>query len=702
MEENWGQWFPMGYVVRDMQIIIEDCDNDRPELIVPDDLCVVAGTNIDEIIEGIDINQDSVKIEAYSQLFFIGGNKASYTPNNGTLQSTTPPNTASVRFLWQTDCNHVRDQPYQVVFKITDAPPNGPKLVSFKTWNIQVIAPEPTWTNASLDFATKSVTLEWDPYPCGNAESLQIWRRVDSYNYVPGFCDTGMPDFLGYELIDEVNPFATSYVDNNNGLGLNVAAKYCYRLVAVFSLPSGGESIMSQEICLDPVIADAPVITHVTVEVTDAVNGEIIISWKPPFDINTTDFGVDYRYEIQRGEGLLASSYVTVGTTADTTFTDTGLNTENKSYNYRIVLYSNDALVVQPTVPIDTSAVASSVWLQSNAFTDEIVLFWIANVPWSNNSQDYPWHYIYRGFEGDGEQNLVLIDSVNVNVLGNTYTDRGQWNGTPMDETKVYCYYVVTQGTYGNPKVEEPLLNKSQMMCTQPNDEVPPCTPELMADIRDCDDFILNESCDFSDFNNLIYWNPFPDSACQDDIIEYEIYIANTTQSDFQYYTSTVDTFFVDANLPSFARCYKVRAIDRSGNLGEFSNRVCFDNCPFYELPNVFTPENGDGCNDYFSAYSDRIVIGENGQTVCGEVDLTKCARFVISVQFKVYNRWGRKVYDYTSGGDHSIYIDWDGRGNNGKELSPGTYYYLAEVLFDVVNPSESVKEYKGWVQILR
>jgi hypothetical protein len=61
-----GQWVQLGYVRRDMQILVDDCDNERPDLILPPDTCVVAGTILDETIFGIDPDNDDVKIEAYS------------------------------------------------------------------------------------------------------------------------------------------------------------------------------------------------------------------------------------------------------------------------------------------------------------------------------------------------------------------------------------------------------------------------------------------------------------------------------------------------------------------------------------------------------------------------------------------------------------------------------------------------------------
>jgi hypothetical protein len=178
---------------------------------------------------------------------------------------------------------------------------------------------------------------------------------------------------------------------------------------------------------------------------------------------------------------------------------------------------------------------------------------------------------------------------------------------------------------------------------------------------------------------------------------------------DFQLYAQNVlDTFFIDVNLPSFARCYKVSAVDRSGNESALSDSFCFDNCPYYELPNVFTP-NGDNCNEKFSAYSNRYAIDEHGNDGCGPVsaeDLAdrkrKCARFVDHVDLTVYNRWGKAVYTYSSGGERTIYIDWDGVDDSGKEVVAGVYYYIALVTFDSVDPGQQHKTIKGWVQVVR
>jgi hypothetical protein len=164
------------------------------------------------------------------------------------------------------------------------------------------------------------------------------------------------------------------------------------------------------------------------------------------------------------------------------------------------------------------------------------------------------------------------------------------------------------------------------------------------------------------------------------------------------------DTTFTHRNLLSFAWCYKISAVDRSGNESEPSEAICFDNCPYYELPNIFTPNN-DGCNDKFSAYSEREVSGEEGG--CGAVPVEskrKCARFVNDVNFKVFNRWGKEVYSYfgSVSSENTIYIDWDGRASDGSDLAAGIYYYVAEVTFLSVDPAKQNQSIKGWVHMVK
>jgi hypothetical protein len=127
---------------------------------------------------------------------------------------------------------------------------------------------------------------------------------------------------------------------------------------------------------------------------------------------------------------------------------------------------------------------------------------------------------------------------------------------------------------------------------------------------------------------------------------------------------------------------------------------ACGDNCTFFELPNVFTP-NGDGCNDTFSAYYQEKNDGE--EAPCQVLALQLCPRFVNRIYFKVFNRWGQKVYFNSYEGDtQTITINWNGKTNDGVELASSVYYYTADIEFDTTDPSKKNKRINGWVQLIR
>lgn len=706
-----GVWVPLGYVTRDMQIIVEDCENKRPELTVPADICVDAGTIVNQKIFGTDPDHDSVKLEAYSEVFATTfPSPATFVPDPPVFQPTSATVDAVATFNWQTICDHVKEQPYQIVFKITDDPPagKGSRLVQFKTWNIKVVGPAPIWVSVQVNLGQRQATLKWEKYNCGNAEKIQIWRRIDSNPFTPPQCVTGMPDFLGYTMIKEVSVNETTYVDSNGGKGLAQGASYCYRLLAKFKLPEGGESYVSLEQCIPPILADAPVVTNVTIDKTSQSDGQITVMWYPPFDADTVQFPKPYQYEVYRAEGFTGTINIAPafpGMRPETTWVDAGLNTQETVFNYRVIAYDKNG------VRIDTSSSASSVRLELKPQLKQIELNWNAEVPWSNNTVQNPYHLIFRGPANSTESDLVLIDQVNVNERFFNYIDSGQYQSTPLKETDTYCYRVLTRGGYGNPKIVEPLLNYSEIICAQPNDSTAPCSPKLTIKGLDCADYLQTSSCKANTFSNTLYWNRPTEALCRADTRSYNIYVATKVGGNFELYAQNVrDTFFIDANLPSFARCYKISGVDRSGNESDLSNEFCFDNCPVYELPDVFTP-NGDNCNEVFSAFNDQYAVDENGNDACGTVNLTErrrlCARFVDKVDFTVYNRWGKPVFTFQGreqefNSKHSIYINWDGKDDAGSPVASGVYFYIARVTFDVVDPAQQNKDIKGWVQVIR
>jgi len=681
-----GEWFNLGYVTRDMQVNVTECNNDPPEIVPPPDTCVVAGDLLQEEIIATDPDNDPIILSSFGSVYEFNSSPASYSPYPDVVQ----PAPAKLNFSWQTDCSHVREREYQVRFKAVDQPDvsqgRGPKLADFATWFIRVVGPPPEGLISEQGKGNK-VNLSWESYSCQNATQMQVWRRVDSYEFEPNHCELGMPAYAGYELINTLDIDQKNYIDDN----LEYGATYCYRLVAVFQDPAGGESIVSEETCVEIEEYEGDfgsLITNVSVTNTDASDGEIFIKWTSPFDIDPSKYPPPYRYELYRGEDFTSSQMTLIsgGQITDTTFTDRGLNTTSIPYNYKIVVYDND------NDAIDTTGAASSVRLYPSPITGALELSWDAVVPWSNISQSYPMHLIYRdNLDPDDPKKLVLLDQVNVSQNGFLYLDEG------LIDTQEYCYYVTTKGTYGNEKIMEPLLNDSQIACAQPNDTISPCPPlefiivNLNIDSV-CSDFLNDKQCNFNDFFNELNWEVNTDPECDEDVRSYNIYFSETGDEDtFELIDNVINTYYFHEGLPSFKGCYKISAVDRSGNESELTEAICNDNCPFYELPNVFTP-NEDGVNDTFQAFN---TFDETEQT-------NKCPRFVKSVDFYVYDRNGKEVYNNLDEVEKSILIKWDGRNSRGKAMPSGVYYYLAEVTFDVLNKDLQKVEYKGWVQLLK
>jgi gliding motility-associated-like protein len=101
------------------------------------------------------------------------------------------------------------------------------------------------------------------------------------------------------------------------------------------------------------------------------------------------------------------------------------------------------------------------------------------------------------------------------------------------------------------------------------------------------------------------------------------------------------------------------------------------DNCPLYDLPNTFTP-NDDGKNDFFTPFPNY--------------------RFIAKVDFQLFNRWGNKVFSTTDAA-----IKWDGKNESGVDLAEGVYYYVCKVFEKRVEGIVEQQEVrKGYIELIR
>ncbi|GAB4133195.1 MAG: hypothetical protein Fur0041_05220 [Bacteroidia bacterium] len=636
-------------ILRDMSIdVIDQCNNENPDIPDLPDLCVDAGqqVNFNFIVTDPDAG-DLVRLEGFGGPF-SSTPAATLTPSNTQL---SPP--ISANFVWNTTCENVRLQPWVVTFKATDNDPQV-ALTDIESVKITVVSPGPQ--SLTVDPQGSSMNLHWSQNPCNPTNNFvkgyKIYRRQGPSGWTPAQCETGVPAYTGFVLIGVNNGglFDTTFVDNNGGAGLIPGVDYCYRVHAYFL--DGAESYASPENC-QKLKRDVPVITNVDV-VSTGGNDTIQVKW-----INALANGIDFDtlqhpgpwvLTLERSTGFAFSNTVTIATITSsvyaqlaTSYTDTGLNTAGTPYTYRINFFAQNG-----NENLGASQTASSVYLTTSPADNRVHLSWQSFTPWTN--------YEYAIFRYNPV--TTVWDSIGLSIT-NTYTDSNLVNGSE------YCYYINAHGSYYNASLPSLLQNRSQRACETPVDLTPPCPPQL----------IVNTDC-YIGTNQLVWTNPMNMNCGTDDVVSYHIWYTETEGGTMQLFATinvASDTTITYNNLFSVAGCYAVTALDTNGNESPYSNIVCVDNCPYYELPNVFTP-NGDNTNDFFIPFP---------------------YRYIESVDLKIYDRWGVLVFETTDPA-----VRWNGHDmRSGKLCTDGVYYYTCtvnEIRLQGIVP----RELKGFVHL--
>ena len=675
---SYRNGFPLDSMIRDMQILIKDCNNTPPIVESPyDEICVIAGDvvtfNVVATAPLTDTDQN-VKLVAEGGPFEQGAESATFLPNDTLFY----PDPFIRTFRWQTTCNHIEKQYYTVVFRAEDdyfSAESG--LATLKPVRIKVVGPPPEDIQATS--SSGSITVSWEkPYVCEDADDFyfrgfSVWRRLNSNDFDIDECEPGL-EGRGYEKVNIglTNEMADGrYVFTD--FDVESGRTYCYRVLGQFahSSPSGNfpynpvDGLPSGEVCIQ-LARDVPLMTKVDVINTSTTNGTIDVCWaKPnPIDLDTIMHPGPYRYEVLRADGMtndevdfapIGVEFIsqTFGEMVDTCFTDTGLNTNDQAYSYLLNFYSGADLV-------GSSNAASSVFLTISPTDNLLNLSWSAEVPWTNSK-----YVVFRQNDASG-----LFEALDTTLVPN-YQDDDLLNG------KEYCYKIESLGTYGIEGIVDPLINHSQEVCGVPIDNVAPCPPSLEV-VNICNEGF---SCNNVDelFNTLIWTNPIFTCEETDDVVGYNIYYASSVGGDFTQVTSIDDatlTTYDHAPPIGLAGCYYVTAVDTFMNESLPSLEVCVDNCPYYELPNTFTP-NGDQQNDVFKPFP-----------YC----------FVESVDFIVYNQWGVQVFETTDPN-----LNWDGKDAKGKDLTNGVYYYTCVVYEQRVEGVVAREELlKGFIELLR
>lgn len=675
-------------MIRDMQILVVDCDNLPPEIETIEEVCVIAGETLSfDVVATAPTSESTQQVDL---LAFGAPLEAAFSPATFSVPTGYQPQPLTGTFTWETKCEHIADQFYTVVFRAADdfpitSPTGGENvyLSTLKTVRIKVVGPPPL--DLQAEAGSGQVDLSWAlPYACDDVmdnyfQGFQVWRKEGSNALPVDLCDPGL-EGKGYTLLT-LSPIMD--VMNNRYNYLDEAVErgktYCYRVEARFAKLSAANQpfnwvsgLPSDSICVQ-LSRDIPLITNVTVLSTDNNNGEIQVRWAKPnaVDLDTIINPGPYIYELYSAVGVTpadADFQLIPGATFtspsfaganDTIYDDSGLNTSDLPYSYKIAFYANSE-----TAPIGFTQPASSVFLNI-ASTDNINnLFWDFDVPWSNSM-----YTIYK------ENATGIFDSIGVSFEP-MYSDQGLING------KEYCYQVKSIGSYGIAGVTSPLINFSQEACGIPLDTIPPCPPELEV-TNICDNLGSTGAvnCESEDnlLNSLSWTNPIEICEETDDVVSYNIYYAQVEGADFQLIeTITLSSITDYEHFPDFgiAGCYAVTAVDTFFNESAFSNIICKDNCPIYNLPNVFTP-NDDGDNDLY-------------------IPFPYC--FVDRIEMQIYNRWGNLVFE-TNDPD----ILWDGKNLKGKDVAEGVYFYTCRVFEQRVSGIVPRLEIlQGSIQIIR
>lgn len=681
---SWRNGEPIDTTVRDMQILVFDCNNHAPTIETEDRICVIAGDVVEFKVTANDIDPgDKVKLSALGSPFIMAVSPADsveiWRPE-GNPSADYEAKPVVKTFRWQTACEHISDLDYTVVFKAEDDfflqnVPGSTGLATLKAVRIKVVGPPPL--DVQTQPASDHIDVSWEkPYKCEDSKdidfvSFSVWRRDGSNPFPIDTCDPGLggKGYMRIAYTKDVVSGRYQYTDTEVERGRT----YCYRVLARFAKRSSAgqyynfvEGLASDEVCVQ-LSRDVPLLTNVSVLKTDLASGQIEVKWTKPLadDLDTLLNTGPYRYELLRSNGITSSGFAPIASFTSPTYWQlnqnqyldqaAGLNTQGSPYSYQLAFY-----VKGETEPLGFAAYASSIFLQIAPTDNANELSWQFDVPWVNVQ-----YTVFRKTPLTAQWDSLTT------VQAPFYKDGGLVNG------REYCYYVKAYGSYGIDGVPSPLVNLSQEACAVPQDNVAPCPPNLT--VRNiCSD---NEICQKGeDLNNRLAWNN-PVNRCEetDDVVAYNVYFSPVEGGEFALVATiddSGDTTFLHEPERGIAGCYAVTALDTFANESDFSPIICVDNCPNYSLPNAFTP-NGDGDNELFIPYP-----------FC----------FIEKVEMNIFNRWGELVFK-----TQDPNLNWNGENLKGKALAAGSYYYTCKVFEQrVTGTVESAGILSGYIDLIR
>ena len=637
---EWRNGYKIGSVIRDVQLTINNnCSNNPPNISPIEDTCIKAGSTLNINIQGTDQDSDFISLT-------IAGLSFNLTNSPSTFSSVATNGIANGILQWNTNCSHIQQSSYPILIELED---NGiPVLSDYEAFNIEVRPPPITGLIASS--VGNSIHLRWDKAICSNALGYNVYKKLGSINTFEECCQSPNLSSYGVSLVHQsLSNSDTTFIDFDS---LEIGKSYCYFVTGIYDFGQL-ESCPSDTAC-STLQKEVAILTNVSVVVTDSLQGIDSINWINPTELDTNQYQGPYHYKIANSNGNIIHEFLPKNFLyeLENSYSTLNTNTVDTNRNYRVGLHytylNSDSL-------IGYSTPATSVYLRTVPNDNQIELFWNEDVPWNNDM-----YYIFRSDSIDGNYNL--IDS----TIGSYFLDSGLTNRIQ------YCYFIKSVGEYLDSSIISPLINLSQKACDMPFDYTPPCAPTLT----------LQGDCELE--INTLNWNN-PNNSCSDDAVSYSLYFTpflDSTYSLINFFDNIEDTTFQHQNqyneLNSIAGCYYLTATDSMiyNNESLPSDTVCFDNCPNYIFPNIFTP-NGDGINDYFQAIMP--------------------IKYIDKIELYIFNRWGEVIFKT---------IDpeflWDGTAEETQQDCPsGTYYFQCLVSSIRLFGIETI-ELNGHLQLTR
>ncbi len=165
----------LGSIMRDVLVNVIDCTPETPVITAPADTCLIAGTIYNSTVTATYAGIDTIALTASGEPLMLGSNPATF------IQPVRDRYTVSSDFNWPVSCEHVRPDPYHMIFRadLEDSLSTCDCTYDFENWQVT-----PFYSNVSVMFNN----------PCGAG-----W---DGSTYLWFGSDTTAPRFLSTPSLD--------------------------------------------------------------------------------------------------------------------------------------------------------------------------------------------------------------------------------------------------------------------------------------------------------------------------------------------------------------------------------------------------------------------------------------------------------------------------------------------------------------------